>query len=43
MREFAVMPLAEWSLASLPKTLATMLGIALRKSGHFALMLGIAA
>ena len=37
-REFAVRPLSEWTFELMPKTLSTMLGIVLRKSGYFALM-----
>ena len=37
-REFAVRPLSEWNFELLPKTLSTMLGIVLRKSGYFAAM-----
>ena len=37
-REFRIMPISEWTIALVPKTLSAMLGIALRKSGFFGLM-----
>jgi hypothetical protein len=41
-REFTVRGFSEWNVHLLPETLSTMLGIALRKSGFFALMIVIA-
>jgi len=41
-KEFAVREFSQWNVALLPETLSTMLGIALRKSGFFALMVVIA-
>jgi hypothetical protein len=40
-REFTLLPFDQWAIPLLPKTLATMLGIALRKSGYFLTMLVI--
>jgi hypothetical protein len=41
-REFTIREFSQWNVALLPETLSTMLGIALRKSGYFALMIVIA-
>ena len=41
-REFTVREFSQWNVEALPETLSTMLGIALRKSGFFALMVVIA-
>ena len=41
-REFAVREFSKWNVDALPEMLSTMLGIALRKSGYFALLVVIA-